>query len=68
MKFITGSEISLVGLPAAIRVLFTHDCRLGGNGSHCRCLPVVSTCAIFIKLQVHIIRGTNERFLRSGNQ
>ena len=56
MKFITGSEkIPLVGLPAAIRVLFRHDCRLGSNGSHCRCLPVVSTCDIFIKMPVHII-------------
>ena len=56
MKFITGSEkIPLVGLPAAIIVLSKHDCRLGSNGSHCQCLPVVSTCAIFVKLPVHII-------------
>ena len=66
MKFITGSEkIPLAGMPAAIRVLFKHDCRLGSNGSHCRCLPVVSTCGIFIKLAVHII---TERFLWNGNQ
>ena len=58
MKFITGSEkIPLVGLPAAIIVLSKHDCRLGSNGSHCQCLPVVSTCAIFVKLPVHIITG-----------
>ena len=62
MKFITGSEkIPLVALPAAIRVLFKHDCRLGSNGSHCRCLPVVTTCAIFIKLSVHIITEVQMR-------
>ena len=66
MIFITGSgKIPLAGMPAAIRVLFKYDCRLGSNGSHCRCLPVVSTCGIFIKLSVHII---TERFLWNGNQ
>ena len=61
MKFITWSKISLVGLPAAVRVLFKHDCRLGSNGSHCRCLPVVSTCTIFIKLPHHIITEVQMR-------
>ena len=56
MKFITVSEkIPLVSLPPAVKVLFKHDCRLGRNGSHYPCLPVVSTCAIFIKMPVHIV-------------
>ena len=62
MKFITRSEkIPLVGLPAAIRVLFKHNCRLGSNGSHCRCLSFASTCAIFIKLPVRIITEVQMR-------
>ena len=62
MKFITGSEkIPLVGLPSAIRVLFKHDCQLGSNGSHYWRFPVVSTCAIYIKLPVHIITEVRMR-------
>ena len=61
MKFITGWEkIPLMGLQAAIRVLLKHDCRLGSNGSY-YCLPVVSTCATFIKLPVHIITEVQMR-------
>ena len=62
MKFITGSEkISPVSLPAAIRVLFKHDCRLGSNGSHYRFLPVMSTCAVLKKLPVHIVAEVQMR-------
>ena len=62
MEFITGLEkIPLVGLASAIRVLFKHDCRLGSNRSRCRCLPIVSTCAIFIKIPVHIITEVQMR-------
>ena len=62
MKFITRSEkIPLVTLPAVIRVLFKHDCRLGSNGNHRRCLPVVSTFAISIKLPVHIFTEVQMR-------
>ena len=62
LKFVTGSEkIPLVGLPSAIRVLFKCVCRVGSNGNHCRCLLVGSTCAIFIKLPVHIITEVQMR-------
>ncbi|XP_066920038.1 uncharacterized protein [Clytia hemisphaerica] len=65
MKFLTGCEtIPPVGLPAdKMKIYFKHDCGLSPNGTACACLPTVSTCALYVKIPVHI--QTEEQMMES---
>ena len=50
LKFVTGTNvIPPLGLPMKITVQFVHGCR-----ADCQCRPSASTCALQLRLPVHI--------------
>ena len=50
LKFVTGTNvIPPLGLPMKITVQFVHGCR-----ADCQCRPSAATCALQLRLPVHI--------------